>query len=153
MNAITQKQDRYILFLEMSDRPSETFFKVTEYMSKWNISVVPVSPSSLKGLRIVLQANLLVITSSLRTKTIFDSLRETFLDFVLLRQKINLFHISSFSPIEIAHRLEKKQLYNHYQLPVHLEEVCHHMATEIYARNSGARVWPGGRRAKLPLLG
>lgn len=153
MNATTQKQDRFILFLEMSDRPSETFFMVTEFMSKWNISVVPVSPSSLKGLRIVSQTNLLVVTSSLRTKTIFASLRETFLDFVLIRQKINLFHISSFSQIEIAHRLEKKLLYHHYQLPLHLEEVCHHMATEIYAKDNGVRAWPGGRRAKLPLLG
>lgn len=143
---------KYILYLQLTRELPENFFLFTEYLAKWNISLVPIRPEELRSMPIAKPLNIIAVTHSLGAWKRFNYLRKHFLDFALLNGRFRMFHMSSYGKISIFHRLHRKNSYCYYQLPMGMLKVSEDMARTIYKEKFAPTAWPGGKRAKLPSI-
>ena len=63
-----------------------------------------------------------------------------------------VYDVSSFSEIENAFKLENKNVYRYFQLPLNVKQIAMTIAVEFFKDRNTQVEWPGGRRAKLPSM-
>ncbi|MBY0413127.1 MAG: hypothetical protein K2Q18_03130, partial [Bdellovibrionales bacterium] len=84
----------------------------------------------------------------------FNEIRKKFLDASMASGKLMVYDVSSFSEVENAAKLELKNVYRYFQLPLNIKQIAMTVGVEFFKdRNSTPAVeWPGGRRSKLPSM-
>lgn len=148
MNAINQEV--YIYFLRLEGELPWYFFRMANYLSEYNITLVPVTLRELTDLASGSKQYVVTACVNLSQHQILKRIRQKYLDFTLLNRKFALFHLSSFQEFDIAAKARYNKCYSFYQLPVDMKDVALDIALKIYEENKDKASWPGGRRSKLP---
>jgi hypothetical protein len=142
----------YLFFLQLADELPDFFFSIAEQLSQYNICLVPVRAKELSELSSGVKQHVVTFVPNFDSLKRLCEIRKRYLDFALSSSKFVLYDISSFGPISIAHKLHRLKNYNHYYLPVGTKAVAAQILTNVYEERKIAKKWPGGRRAKLPVL-
>ncbi len=155
MNEKTTPVINYIFFLHTKVELDSTFYSLAEVLAKINITLIPIEPSELKKVDKTSKNHLIVMRSDFNTAFSFNELRKEFIDSSMAQNKLMVYDVSSFSEIENAMKLESKNVYRYFQLPLNLKQIAMTIAVEFFKdRNNQTKHidWPGGRRAKLPTM-
>ncbi len=145
----------YIFYLHTKIDLDQTFYLLAEVLGKINITLIPIEPTELRNLDKTKKNHLIVVRSDFNSAFAFNDLRKDFLDSSMAQNKVMVYDVSSFSEIENAVKLETKNVYRYFQLPLNVKQVAMTIAVEFFKdRNNQIKQvdWPGGRRAKLPSM-
>lgn len=112
--------------------------------------MVPIKAGELNELLNGTRKYLIVVCRDMQTQKSFERFRANFLDYTLLSNKVCLFHITSYSRIHIAHKVEQTYSYFYNKLPIGFKEVSKFIAFTFFKQIRVDRKWPGGKRSKLP---
>lgn len=144
----------YIFFLQTKSELDNTFYVLAEVMNKVNITLLPIEAHDLKDIDKTKKHHVVVMRNDFTSAYAFNEIRKNFLDASMASGKLMVYDVSSFSEVENALKLELKNVYRHYQLPLNLKQVAMTVAVEFFKdrNNTPAVEWPGGRRSKLPSM-
>lgn len=144
----------YIFFLQTKPELDNTFYVLAEVMSKVNITLLPIEAHDLKDIDKTKKHHVVVMRNDFTSAYAFNEIRKNFLDASMASGKLMVYDVSSFSEVENAVKLELKNVYRYYQLPLNLKQVAMTVAVEFFKdrNNTPAVEWPGGRRSKLPSM-
>jgi len=145
----------YIFYLHTKVELDTTFYSLAEVLRKINVTLIPIEPTELKKLDKISKNHLIVIRSDFNSAFSFNELRKEFIDSSMAQNKLMVYDVSSFSEIENAVKLENKNVYRYFQLPLNLKQIAMTIAVEFFKdkNNQSKHIdWPGGRRAKLPTM-
>jgi hypothetical protein len=145
-----EKQINYIFYLQTKTELDYSFIELSDILSKFNISLLPVTVEDLRIISKNTKIHLVVLRKDLSTHFAFNDLRTKFLDLALISNRINLCDVSSFSTIEIAGKCEKAENYRFINLPASFKQIAMTLALDYFKEKNKTDEWPGGRRAKLP---
>lgn len=141
----------HIFYLQLTETLGEDFFVFTKLFAKYRIKLVPVKPGDFTEMMDGTRKHLLVVCRDLQSQKTFLNFRSKFLDYASLNNKVSMFHVTSFSRIHIAHKVEQTYGYFYKRLPAGYDELSKFIAYTYYKQTEINRKWPGGRRAKLPV--
>lgn len=141
----------HIFYLQLTEGLSEDFFVFTKMFAKYGIKLVPVRPGDFSEMMDGSRKHLLVVCRDLQSQKNFLNFRSKFLDYALLNNKVSMFHVTSFSRIHIAHKVEQSYGYFYKRLPAAYQDLAKFISFTYYKQATINRKWPGGRRAKLPV--
>ena len=144
----------YIFYLQTKPELDNTFYVLAEVMSKVNITLLPIEAHDLKDIDKTKKHHVIIMRNDFTSAYAFNEIRKNFLDASMASGKLMIYDVSSFSEIENALKLELKNVYRYYQLPLNLKQVAMTVAVEFFKdrNNTPAVEWPGGRRSKLPSM-
>ncbi|MBL6990909.1 MAG: hypothetical protein ISR65_14080 [Bacteriovoracaceae bacterium] len=149
-DGILPGQQHYIFFLQLNRQLPPFYQVISEYLSCWNIKLIPVSRSSLAELDKGQNKYLLTIVTDMASLNKYRQIQKEYLNFALLGQKYCLFEMTSFSPNSLIERLRRFDNYHHFPLPVEVEAACQGIARKVFKDSKVVEKWPGGRRGKFP---
>jgi hypothetical protein len=141
----------HIFYLQLTENLSEDFFIFTKQFAKYGIKLVPVKPVDFSEMMDGSRKHLLAVCRDLKSQKTFMSFRNKFLDYALLNNKVSMFHITSFSRVHIAHKIEQTSGYFYKRLPSTYSDLVNFISYTYYKQIKVNKKWPGGRRAKLPV--
>jgi len=153
MNELDRPTTNFVFFLKLQNRMPASYFRLSSWLAKFKITLIPITPRELPGLEGNGKRRIIVVfcpdLNSYKNYLIF---RHQYLDFALGAGKFQVVDVGSFGPLKNAHKYNRKKCYNFIQLPVRLEAVVKEVVMMFYSEHSEYGKWPGGRRAKLPGL-
>jgi hypothetical protein len=142
----------YIFYLQTKNDLDNSYYLLSEVLSKINISLLPVLAEDLRTIEKNRKYHLISIRNDLSSAMSFNQVRKSFLDSAMAAGRIALFDVSSFSEIDTAVKLQNKNMYRYFQLPQNLKQIAMSVAVDYYRDRNLQIEWPGGRRAKLPSM-
>lgn len=142
----------YIFYLQTKEELDRTFYLLAEVLGKINISLLPIESHELKKLEKSKKNHLIVLRNDFSSAFAFNDLKKEFLDSSMASNKVMVYDVSSFSEIENAVKLENKNVYRYFQLPLNVNQIAMTIAVEFFKDRNTQVEWPGGRRAKLPSM-
>lgn len=142
----------YIFYLQTREELDRTFYLLAEVLGKINISLLPIESHELKKLEKSKKNHLIVLRNDFSSAFAFNDLKKEFLDSSMASNKVMVYDVSSFSEIENAVKLENKNVYRYFQLPLNVNQIAMTIAVEFFKDRNTQVEWPGGRRAKLPSM-
>lgn len=142
----------YIFYLQTKEELDRTFYLLAEVLRKINISLLPIDSLELKKLDKSKKNHLIVLRNDFSSAFAFNDLKKEFLDSSMASNKVMVYDVSSFSEIENAVKLENKNVYRYFQLPLNVNQIAMTIAVEFFKDRNTQVEWPGGRRATLPSM-
>lgn len=142
----------YIFYLQTKEELDRIFYLLAEVLRKINISLLPIESHELKNLDKSKKNHLIVLRNDFSSAFAFNDLKKEFLDSSMASNKVMVYDVSSFSEIENAVKLENKNVYRFFQLPLNVNQIAMTIAVEFFKDRNTQVEWPGGRRAKLPSM-
>lgn len=144
----------YIFYLQTKPELDNTFYVLAEVLGKINISLLPIEAEDLRNIDKSKKHHVLVVRSDIASAFAFNEIRKRFLDASMTSGKLMIYDVSSFSEVENAAKLELKNVYRYFQLPLNMKQIAMTVAVEFFKdrNNTPAVEWPGGRRSKLPSM-
>ena len=144
----------YLFYLQTKAELDQTYYALAEVLSKVSISLLPIEIHDLKDLDKGKKNHVIVLRDDLASAYAFKDNCKKYLDSAMSSGKVMIYDVSSFSEIENAARLEQKNVYRYFQLPLNINQVAMTVALEFFKdRNAAPLVeWPGGKRSKLPSM-
>ncbi|MCO4795289.1 MAG: hypothetical protein KC493_16340 [Bacteriovoracaceae bacterium] len=138
--------------MQLTESLPGEFFEFHKFFSKVGVKLVPVKAKDFSEMMDGTKKHLLVVCKDMQSQKVFERYRSQFLDYALLNNKVCLFHVTSFSRIHIAHKVEQTYGYFYKRLPAHYKELSRFIAYTFFKQIRVDRKWPGGKRSKLPPL-
>jgi hypothetical protein len=145
-----QEFESYIFFLQAKPQLPEAFFLLSTLFADFGISLIPVTPSSLKDLSYNERRHLIVLRNDLESNECFQKARKVHIDYLMKHLLINLYDLTSFGEIEQTARVKRYRCYHSFALPASFEEIIVKISYEYYKSQKGNHKWPGGRKGKFP---
>lgn len=144
----------YLFYLQTKPELDHTFHVLAEVLGKINISLLPVEAHDLEGIDKGKKNHIIVVRNDFSSAFAFKDFRKNYLDSAMASGKVMVYDVSSFSEIENAMKLEQKNVYRYFQLPLNIKQIAMTVAVEFFKdRNAAPQVeWPGGKRSKLPSM-
>lgn len=144
----------YIFYLQTKAELDNTFYVLAEVLGKINISLLPIEAEDLRGMDRSKKNHVIVVRNDFASAFAFKEIRKNFLDASMASGKLMVYDVSSFSEVENAVKLELKDVYRYFQLPLNIKQLAMTVGVEFFKdrNNTPAVEWPGGRRAKLPSM-
>lgn len=144
----------YIFYLQTKPELDNTFYVLAEVLAKINITLLPIEEEDLRGIDKGKKHHVIVIRNDFASAFAFNDIRKNFLDASMASGKLMVYDVSSFSEIENALKLESKNVYRYFQLPLNIKQIAMTVGVEFFKdrNNTPAVEWPGGRRSKLPSM-
>lgn len=142
----------YIFYLQTKPDLENSFYVMAEILSKINISLLPIEAHDLKVVDRNKKHHLIILRNDLSSAFSFNEIRKTYLDVAMASGKVTVYDISSFSAVENAAKLELKNVYRFFQLPLNVKQVAMTIAVDFFKERNMKEEWPGGKRAKLPSM-
>ncbi len=152
MNEENTSAINYIFYLQTKNELDNGYYVLAEVLSKINISLLPIFADDLKVIDRNKKYHVISIRNDLSSAMVFNQIRKSFLDLAMASGKIALFDISSFSEIDIAAKMQNKNVYRYFQLPQNLKQIAMTVAVDYFRDRNTQAQWPGGKRAKLPSM-
>lgn len=140
----------FIFYLQLTDELPQSFFALAEHLSRYEVTLVPVSPNDLTSFNEGSKHYLVAQITDLASYNRFREFRRRFLDVALLNRRFFLFHLSSFGPVVMADKVERLNTYYHYPMPLSYKLLGRSIAGLYYREKKQFQRWPGGRRSRLP---
>lgn len=152
MNDNNKNSINYIFYLQIKPDLENSFYTMAEVLAKINISLLPIEAHDLKVIDRNKKHHLIILRNDLSSAFSFNEIRKTYLDVAMASGKVTVYDISSFSAVENAAKLELKNVYRFYQLPLNVKQVAMTIAVDFFKERNLKDEWPGGKRAKLPSM-
>lgn len=142
------KHTFWVYYLSLSEKLPSQFFKLSAFLNKYGIMLLPIKPNQLKDFTKE-QDHVVVVTFVTNLKEHYQlNASAAHIKFLLLNKKIRLLHLSSFEQQTMPRIVQ-----DHYQfekLPIKTQNVLSIMLKMLYNSYKETKVWPGGKRARLP---
>lgn len=142
----------YIFYLQSKAELDHTYYVLAEVLAKINISLLPISGDDLKNIDKNKKHHVIVVRNDFSSAFSFNNIRKNYLDSAMASGRLMIYDVSSFSEIENAFKLESKNVYRYFQLPLNIKQIAMTVGVEFYKDRNAPAEWPGGRRAKLPSM-
>ena len=138
----------WIYFLCIEDQLPESYYRLSREFIKNGFSLIPINLEQLSLFYADNEPlNVICLVGNFEAQSKFKKSVFSRLNYYILNKKINLFHISSF----LSEKFVKKQNnYNYYQLPMPASVLVYNIKS-LCETLSNKKVWPGGKRAKIPV--
>ncbi len=144
----TQVQ-KWIYYLSYTEELPENFFKLSRELSKLGYMLLPIKPDQVY--LFVLDhmiPHIVTITGSMQEHQLWSKAMHRKLNYFVMNKKIHLYHLSSFK--KAAYINQRNEHYHFMHLPCKTNLLALKLV-EFHEKNKPeSKVWPGGRRAKLP---
>lgn len=139
----------WIYFLCIEDQLPESYYQLSKEFIKNGYSLIPIKLEQLSLFYVDHEAlDVICLVGTFEAQTNFKKSVFARLNYYILNKKINLFHISSF----VSEKFTKQQPnYYFYQLPIPSSVLVYNIKEVCETFNKGTKVWPGGKRAKIPV--
>lgn len=141
----------HIFFLKLTAELPDAFFQFSELFSKWNVNILPVTPSEFSSLQKGNICHVICVQNDFESYFALQEFRKKSLDFAMLQKRVIFFHLSSFSPIDIEAKLRRIGNYHFLPLPISYEVAAKFIGRTYYSEQKLGLKWPGGRRPKPSL--
>lgn len=148
-----ETDEKYILYIQWEASLDNQFIYLAAHFKNHNITLVPVKPTELDFFLSRTKVPVIMITKTMAQYRKFLSLKKRCFDFFLKTGKIHLIHLNSFREIEDYNAFKPKKSYEVIALPMRVIDVVERILEDYGILEEKGRVWPGGRRARLPELG
>lgn len=139
----------WIYFLSIEEELPPSYYKLAKEFLKNGYSLVPIKLDQISHFYDDEEfLNLVCSVESFSAQMKFKKSIFARLNYYIVNKKINLFHISSFQ----VEKFSKKQpCYFYFQLPCPTSVLVYKIKDLCETLRKDAKVWPGGRRAKIPV--
>jgi hypothetical protein len=139
----------YYLNFDSSKLP-ETFIRLSTEFSKLGYMFLPINSDQVHLFTQDKEIPYIVVfTSNLSEENYWRRIFHQKLNYFVLNKKIQLFHISSFN--EALTNDKKNENYHFMKLPCKIDLLATRLAYFYENSKPVNLVWPGGRRAKVPV--
>jgi hypothetical protein len=148
---MSEQQTKWIYFLNFdSSKLPETFIRLSTELSKLGYMFLPINPDQVHLFTQDKEVPYIVsITSNLGDENLWRKAFHQKINYFVLNKKIQLFHISSFA--EALPNDKKSENYHYLKLPCKIDLLAARLAYFYENSKPVSQVWPGGRRAKVPV--
>lgn len=139
----------WIYFLSIDEELPQNYYKLSKEFLKNGYSLIPIKLDQLAFFYDELEViNLVCCVSNFSSQKKFKKYVLPRLHYYIMNKKINLFHVSSFQ----AEKFSKKQpCYFYFSIPTPTSLLVYNIRDLCETLRKEAKVWPGGRRAKIPV--
>ena len=145
-----------IYFLAMEEKQPEWYPFMVDSFEQFGVTLISIDTEQIKQLSPGVRNHVIVSESTLASKEIFDRQMASYLGFVLRSNLITVHHISSFAMRPKCMELKNKRHYHFYRMPFSIASLCSHILQQFLQDNEETeeqrRSWPGGKRARLPMV-
>lgn len=147
--------DSFFFWISLEDRLDEAFYATSYELSLLGIKLLPVKidqVSKLTALTTDGHVNVICSTRQGKQFLAFQKHVLPILGLLLRQERLSFFHFSSFRKLEVVSRGRAPKNYFFLTYPLNLTTLCAKLKRFHELRLNRAKVWPGGRRAKVPGL-
>jgi len=145
--------EHFIYFIRVTPTIPEFFYDISFYLSHRNLSFIPIMPNQIPKLSDNFDRFAIIVSRDINTYQSYKQIWQRYLKTYVLNKKIKLVHLSSFDVTDDLLSVKRKGTYIYYPLPLKIKHTCWEIAKMAKSEYENAsRVWPGGRRAKLPSI-
>ena len=155
MNSPATSPESFFFWLTIDEKLDELYFATAGELAKSNITLLPVKLDQVSRLAALTEdGHVMVLCSTRHAKqyTTFTKTVAPVLQMLLRQERLTFFHFSSFQKLDLGAKVYRQKNYFFLKYPLNLETLCVKMKRFHELRLNRARVWPGGRRAKVPGL-
>ncbi len=150
---VAETDEKYILYIQWGSSLDDQFIYLAAHFKSYNITLVPVKPKEMDFFLSRSKVPVIMVTRTIGQYQTFLSLKKRCFDFYLKAGKINLIHLNSFKEIQDYAVFKPKKSYEVMPLPMKASEIVERILAEYGILEEKGKLWPGGRRARLPQLG
>jgi hypothetical protein len=147
------EQKDFLYYLQIEKKLPYQFFLLFDLLSEASINLFKVSKNELLTNRKKKTNNLLVMTNSLREKSIFENELRDFFWARLKQTQQTIIHFSSYSDLNLNPL--KRPLAGQYvfvPMPISEEKLIECIDKKIRPNLSDYEKWPGGQRGSVQVL-
>lgn len=137
----------HVHFLAMEEKLPEWYGIMEEYFAQLGVALKLTNIEEIKELSCEKRPQIIVSESNLSSREQFRRHMKGYLGFALRNGLTSVHHISSFA--KEWGELRNSRHYHFYRMPFSIAPFCLHLLQDFL--QDGKRVWPGGKRAKLPI--
>lgn len=152
MSTNNKEHINYIFYLQTKAELDNSYYTLADVLGKINITLLPIEANSLKDIDRTKRHHIIVVRNDFASAFAFNEARKIYLDQAMSGGRICLYDVSSFSEVDNALKLENKNVYRYFQLPLNIKQIAMTVAVEFFKDKNTNEEWPGGRRAKLPSM-
>ena len=142
-----------VYFLSLEDHLPKWYPLMEEYFKELKVSLILTHFEEIKQLSQLSRIHVIVSESTLSSKKKFDRQMKDYLGFAVQSNLLCIHHISSFMIRRTFIELRNRKPYYFYKMPFSIASFCWHLLEDFLKDSREKRVWPGGKRAKLPPMG
>jgi len=150
-----EPNELFFFWILLDDRLDEVYYNTASMFAARGVKLLPIKMdqvSRLAALSEVGHVTVLCSTRSGQQYAVFNKRVAPLLSMLLRQERLSLFHFSSFQKLDLGSKTYRQKNYFFLKYPLNLETLCDKLKRFHELRLNRARVWPGGRRAKVPGL-
>ena len=155
MSQTDESQNLFFFWILLDERLDELYYTTAAAMAARGVKLLPIKLGQVSRLAALSEAGhvtVLCSTRHARQYEVFNQSVAPLLHLLLRQERLSLFHLSSFQKLDLGAKGYRNKNYFFLKYPLSLEPLCDKLKRFHELRLNRARVWPGGRRAKVPGL-
>ncbi len=155
MNDPKLSSETFFFWLTFEDKIDEQFVFMATELAKIGVTLLPAKIDQISRLASLSDLGHVTVICSTRQANHFAQFEKTVgkvLPLLLRQQRLTFFHLSSYKKLDLSNKLHRQKNYFFLKYPLNLENLCGKLKRFHELRLNRAKVWPGGRRAKVPGL-
>jgi hypothetical protein len=144
--------EKYIFYLDFDSELPDFYYSLAERFSHQGISLIPVKPDQLISFLNQHEMTYVIsLTSKLSHIKKFQSKIKRLFKSGLNNNTLTVYHISSFSRLNLARTNMIAKNYFWIQLPIDVESLVKYLGKHYITHIGRKLTWPGGKRSTLPV--
>lgn len=143
--------DNIILFLQLGSKLPKWYFHFSSAFARLGITLIPVNIYNAREFIGNRKVHVICPTYDFETHDNFYAYALNFLRFGTKNRLIQLYLVSSFPHIQNEFDDTRREFFKFIGLPTELDEIKDIIADHYFNYENKMMLWPGGRKAKLPL--
>jgi hypothetical protein len=144
------KTEVYVLYLQFENKLDEKFLYLSRIFNQFGIQLVPISLKDFKALKVKNHEYVIACVKDVNSFKEYRKILKRYLNYFLRTGKITLFEFSSFETLHDTRFLKEGKVFQE-RLPVSMFQITELIGRTIYQNLTvKSKVWPGGRKVRLP---
>ncbi len=155
MNNPGENNELFFFWILLDERLDEVYYNTAAMFASRGVKLLPIKIDQVSRLAALSEVGHVTVLCSTRTSAqygVFNKRVAPLLSMLLRQERLSLFHFSSFQKLDLGSKSYRQKNYFFLKYPLNLETLCDKLKRFHELRLNRARVWPGGRRAKVPGL-
>ncbi len=155
MNDPKLSSETFFFWLTFEDKIDEQFVFMATELAKIGVTLLPAKIDQISRLASLSDLGHVTVICSTRQANHFAQFEKSvakLLPLLLRQQRLTFFHLSSYKKLDLSSKFHRQKNYFFLKYPLKLENLCGKRKRFHELRLNRAKVWPGGRRAKVPGL-
>ena len=142
-----------VYFLSLEDHLPKWYPIMLGYFKQLGVALILTNLEEIKQLSQYSKIHVIMSESTLTSKEKINRHMKEYLEFALQNNLLHVHHVSSFVIQRKFIELRNRRPYYFYKMPFSIAPFCWNLLEEFLEDSREKRVWPGGRKAKLPPMG